>query len=705
MSCTPICTTPDHFRHIWDEKSEAAHTHLSFVYYPKMSSPRIPVTVIIFAAAFAALLILAALFPHPWLWGVNWWSGLSVVQLIAGIAIVAVCTLGALALVSWSEKADGVAEKQNIYWWGIVSTAAVLFAVVAWIFRSQSHYLGDGYALLTNIAQQHPIIKARNYGGTMLPIGIMSMLGEKTPAHALLAYQLSSALSGLLYIGCAGWLLARIYTRFSDRLVAFLVLLTAGNTLLFFGYVENYALWHVAVLFAIGTLWLALEKKLHWVVPIIAIAIALGMHALSIFLLAVALVAWLFLRQKKRGDVPNPPIVFLTGIGCMIAGIVVIQLIDKFARFSFLPVLTNEVTTDGYSLFALRHLADLGNLVLMLAPSLLLLLALPQSREQKSRSNLLLGVAVLSSLILVVTVNPWIGMPRDWDLLSVWVIPAALLVASVVNAQTTAIRRAAIVAVIGMQCCLLVPRVIAINTPTILDQHIERYISHDPSRNLTLRIIQQNLAVRAGDTIKADAIYQRYLAEYQEVTWMSQVDQLKNSGRLVEAQTMLDQVVRKNPMFAAAYRNLGSVQIQRGDQAGAEQSLATARGLNPYDPEILNLAGMLAFQNGNAKEADRLLNELLDIFPDRAMVRMNLVYLNKQQGDRARMIHHAKKLLGYFRLGKDGLTTQQMFEFVDFLGKEGMTTEGKTLLQEAASNGLDSTQVNELMRRHPSLAN
>ncbi len=654
---------------------------------------------------FLALISFAAFFPHPWLWGVNWWSGLSVVQLMLGIVIVAACTFSALALVSWSVKADVVAEKQAHYWWGIVCAAAVLFAVVAWVFRSQSHFLGDGYALLTNIAQQHPIIKTRNYGGTMLPVGIMSLLGEKTPAHALLAYQLSSVFSGVLYIGCAGWMLARIYSRLSDRIVALLILLTAGNALLFFGYVENYALWHVAVLFAIGSLWLALEKKLHWVVSIVAIAIALVMHALSVFLLAVALVAWLFLRQKKKGEVPNRPIVFLTAIGCIIAGIVFIQLIDKFARFSFLPVFSNEVTTDGYSLFALRHLADLGNLVLMLAQSLFLLLVLPQSRDQKSKSNLLLGVAILSSLLLVVTVNPWIGMPRDWDLLSFWAIPSALLVASVVNAQTTAIRRAAIVAVIGMQTCLLVPRVIAINTPAILDQHVERYISHDPSRNLTLRIIQQNLAVRAGDTTKANEIYQRYQSEYPEVQWMSQADQLKNSGRLVEAQTMLDQVIRKNPMFAAAYRNLGSVQIQRGDQAGAEQSLATARGLNPYDPEILNLAGMLAFQQGNAKESDRLLNELLDIFPDRAIVRMNLVYLNKQQGDRARMTFHAKKLQGYFRSGKDGLTTQQMFEFVDFLGKEGMTTEGKTLLQEAASNGLDSTQVNELMRRHPSLTN
>jgi len=110
-------------------------------------------------------------------------------------------------------------------------------------FTTPTHFLGDGYMCLANVASPNvTILKWVEKGVTLVQLGIQSLLGPSNEATALKAFHIVSAIAGIITIWFY-FLISEISTNDKiKRLLLFVTCFFSGSLLLFFGYVENYPL-------------------------------------------------------------------------------------------------------------------------------------------------------------------------------------------------------------------------------------------------------------------------------------------------------------------------------------------------------------------------------------------------------------------------------------------------------------------------------
>ena len=116
----------------------------------------------------------ATFFPHARIWGFNWWSHfplwLPIVLLGFGLAM-------PYLLRHWlryevTGRDDISARRFFIVGLAIIVTLSVLFVLL----RARTHFLGDGYTALANLAADKPLVKYRNLGETLIRIWIILLI-------------------------------------------------------------------------------------------------------------------------------------------------------------------------------------------------------------------------------------------------------------------------------------------------------------------------------------------------------------------------------------------------------------------------------------------------------------------------------------------------------------------------------------------------
>ncbi|MCP4705526.1 MAG: hypothetical protein GY865_13075, partial [candidate division Zixibacteria bacterium] len=109
------------------------------------------------------------------------------------------------------------------------------------IFAMPTHFLGDGYEVIRNVASDSgTFFKWSGSGIIILLRGLRKLIGGDNNQSAVAALQIVSYLSGIFSI----WFYFKIAEHLSSdktkRLLILLVSLFSGSLLLFFGYAENY---------------------------------------------------------------------------------------------------------------------------------------------------------------------------------------------------------------------------------------------------------------------------------------------------------------------------------------------------------------------------------------------------------------------------------------------------------------------------------
>jgi hypothetical protein len=358
---------------------------------------------------------------------------------------------------------------------GIALAALIPF----YLFRLQHLRWGDAYILIHAIP--HP--QARLTYTWQAPLDLFLHAKAWALGHRLFGwpdptpvYWLISALAGGAFVwillGLAGWLgRDRI-----ERAVIVGLVLSLGLMQLFFGYIENYSLMTVGVLFY---LWLAAravrgEVALIW--PATALALTHAFHPSTIILAPSLLyLAWItFSRRSKPSVVPGlealagpvrdgrnrsdarSPSPLRRGMRTILqlaipyllvfAGVVALMTAGRHGltallgadapgggdRNWFVPLFQTTTRWEHYTMFSRGHLLDILNQQLLVAPAIwpgFILVALFARRRLPWRDEtfrLLLSMALLY-LLLTVTWNPDYGGQRDWDLFAPAALPAALL--------------------------------------------------------------------------------------------------------------------------------------------------------------------------------------------------------------------------------------------------------------------------------------
>ncbi len=314
--------------------------------------------------------------------------------------------------------------------WGLAVAALPLF----WFGRVRVHALGDSvkwFAVVGNaIGHYRPFsdipwhnaslkvpglefINFQQALDLLLHVGVYALLHTFGVTEPQRAYEWVSILAGGLYV-LALWSLAlRLSTSSGNRLAVFGFLLSLGTLQLFCGYGESYTL---VTLLCVLYLTCAVDalrgsRPLWQAGAILALAGATHMLAVSLAP-SFALLLWHHGRwgaMLRRRRVQVPLAVFgLLGAVLVYTG---------FYQGLHLPLLTSDAP-GRYALLSWRHVATLGNALLLTGPFALFWGLLALCRQPPSTRELrFLGVAALGAALLVGVHDITMG-GRDWDLMS-----------------------------------------------------------------------------------------------------------------------------------------------------------------------------------------------------------------------------------------------------------------------------------------------
>jgi thioredoxin-like negative regulator of GroEL len=225
------------------------------------------------------------------------------------------------------------------------------------------------------------------------------------------SYQIVGFVTGLFYLNGIRLLVRFGTTPFEKAIIALAFLCTA-TIQFYFGYVESYGLINLFILYYLYFAWKCVKEERVTAAPAVFFVLATMSH-----LSGAALFPSLVFLYKDRFRWVTKCVLPLA----ILAGVVVLF----FGRYwnHLVTLLPNDYST--YSLFSGAHLRDLLCLLLLVSPSFYL--ALIGKRWEKTTTFTVIALA--GTLLYTIMIDPVLGAIRDWDMLSVFALPLAGVIA------------------------------------------------------------------------------------------------------------------------------------------------------------------------------------------------------------------------------------------------------------------------------------
>ena len=364
------------------------------------------------------------LLPDTSWWGINHFQYLD--PLFAGLLIVAT-VVGVAWAISPSVKQDNETVRLPRPWW---HTAAFVSAcgIVFWFLAPQYTFLGDSSMFLgelwrfQSLGEQVSLHKE--------PIPMLLAEGTLWVQNALnfspvlrTTYVITGTLCGMAFV----WVTIRLaYALFPQRINRYLtlaLLLSCGGTLLFFGYVETYA---VPYVFALGY-FLGGLRFLKGRLSLVAVVGLLLLCILGHFqhlLLIPSLGALLVMKKRGEGGARLVYRALVFALPLLFIAYFVISFspsLQSVVGKTFIPLQSSA--GSHYTLFSSRHGLDIFNEHLLLAAVPMLLIA-AFLLFFRSRLNWLepdvvfIVTAIVFMEALLVGGFLELGAARDWDVTS-----------------------------------------------------------------------------------------------------------------------------------------------------------------------------------------------------------------------------------------------------------------------------------------------
>jgi tetratricopeptide (TPR) repeat protein len=230
------------------------------------------------------------------------------------------------------------------------------------------------------------------------------------------------------------FLAGRLSAVKNTRLLIFFSALASGATLLFFGHIENYT-WLAAL--SIWTFYFALgyiNDENGWLPMALFCLLAILWHAIAAYLIIIIFITFLLKKSKqdfKFFNIPNNYLMIVSGAGLFIF-ILIIQssgvLKSSDLPGVFVPILPS--LDNNYWFLSVGHIVDILNLLFFNAPlgiifSIMFIFGRRLNQNEDKAAVLLSWFAFLT-LMIVFWIDPELGAPRDWDLLSIAGFPISL---------------------------------------------------------------------------------------------------------------------------------------------------------------------------------------------------------------------------------------------------------------------------------------
>jgi tetratricopeptide (TPR) repeat protein len=511
-----------------------------------------------FWPVYLLLVMLVAVRFVPLAVGTSWLWGVGQLTLLPSGYLIGYAILGAIALIlpllpgsaAWGEKiavrfTTCMYESKSKYLArGIV---VVAFGILFALLPMPTHFLGDGYTYLANVASSTGhFLKWSEAGAMWVLLAVQSLVGPKSDANALLAFQIVAVASGIVTIWFY-FLIARVLSRnATGRMVTFLTLTLSSTLLLFFGYVESYPiLWGPVAGFVYFSLRYSIEGK-GIVGALSCLVIATALHLqVGMFYPAVG---YLLL---SRGAGPRfyrrfKPVVW-SAVAIMVVGGLVL-FVRKFGSdlaFENIFLLSSKPGYESYTLFSGKHIVDMINLLVLVSPMALVLLGLTigsWKRRALEPTSVYLGLLTIGSLLFLLLIDPGLGMARDWDLFSLCgLAPVLWLLYMVCDENIAALNRMTLG--VGVALIAFALPFLAVNLDKSRSiEYVKRIIDDNPSKSFGTISILQTYYRDHGDQKRLDSLATIRQARYPEFYAMQQATFLLHSGNLTQAEDIFRRI-------------------------------------------------------------------------------------------------------------------------------------------------------------------
>lgn len=539
------------------------------------------------------------------LWGINHlaflgWEWMTA-YIIASILIIAI-----LFTKKWDNLFSNIVSKAHdfIFEKGIWPKVlvALIFTAFFYMFRSETHFLGDGYNLLSIFGQGEKYIsKWVEFGSILILRNIQSLLGDYTPETMKIACQITSILSGTIVLLNIFYISKQITSKPQIRITAFISLLFSGVILLFFGYVEYYPLiWAVSVSFINASLYtLRTNKK----IMIVLILFLLGLFIHMQILYYAPAVLFIFIsKYSKRFNyikINYKYLAILTVAIFLILLILVYMLKYNGAGSFFLPILIAPHEYYSYSLFSIKHCLDIVNLLFVMIPGILFLLTIVKWKKCEDFDNITIFLMVSSfgSILFLLFIDPIFGIGRDWDLMSLTLLSPLLLII----------------------------RLIVIEKFKRLNPHIISFIL------LTSLMTSSFVAANTKPPATVDRFESllRYYEFKDETGWAVYAYYFLNNDQFDKALEVAGFMEKNEIRLDKTYHLLAMLNKKMGKYSEAEKYYILALKYKPYNPYFLNELGQVYLKTYQYEKALQIFIKANKIDPSLTFVLegMGLAYI------------------------------------------------------------------------------
>lgn len=587
----------------------------------------------IFLLPFLATLILfalGALTKSYWAWGFNHLSllpplwGISALSLAAILMLPPISSRSGSALHSFLAK-NSFEDSQHRRWIAAILVSVTLICLFFFL-RSRSLVYGDGFLVLKTVSpdgvlslEHQNSLQAASLVLLRFIVGVFERVLSISPVISLALF---NSLGGVVaFWGIYG--IARDLTPDRDRKLFLLTSgLTSGATILFFGYIENYT-WALALgLWTFYQSLRAVEGHKNSFSLIAIALLSLAYHAITLPFVIVALGALSLKRSKAKkwfGIFTYRQTVWSFVIGAFLL-VALTQATGIFARFGmahpFVPIWPE--LSNSYLALSPQHLLDLANLVFLVAPLGISMFVFGiVFRETRTAdtdiSQQLLGLLVLLTSLASFWIDPQLGMPRDWDLLSFFGIPLSLWAAYryTKNKAVGISSRNLILPAVAVALVALGPNLYEKTHSNLALERLDSQLWQAPQYQKDYDSARRGLSwgTTLQEQLERDDLAVKYFHRRLEAVpespsaWFNLGQIYTSRSQFDSAAISFERAVRYNPQDPRYLLKLAAARNNQGRFADALAPISQCERLNPDNPVVQTTYGIALYRLGRVQEA------------------------------------------------------------------------------------------------------
>ena len=592
------------------------------------------------AAGYVAAVAAASSRPDPIRWGLHLPAFLDPVSRAALLATAAVGVV-LLGIAAWGAPARKPSrEKARPAPW-FLPLLLVFYGIVLYALRCRTHLLGDGIVWLNALQSEEgrpysEPLAAALWKGFVAASGTLGLPADPR------TYAVLPVLCGVASAALAWGIVQEAADGRATRGVAWGLILTAGFTQLYFGYIESYPIVSTAFL---AVIWLTFRHARGadrpWLLGT-AVSTAIGIHLVALTLVpayATAVIQRPGPRAKKAALLALP--LLLAPALLVAAGTNPGNWVEPFrtATTGSATGAAGPHLARPYAALSLAHASDVTQGFLLAIPvaALALIAALAGRIRDRTPGTTLspgawvLAAAALPGLVLAASLMLPVAPAQDWDLTAVLLLPAGVA-GCLVAARLTAGDARARAGVLMLSAAALLSFVL-VNAG--VRSSLGRFaVLLGPGARVSPYGLGYGNSVLSeyyedeGDFAPALEYARRALqAEPTNARfWLRSGTLLYKLERYDEAQVELEESIRRGTVRSGAYYNLALCYVRKGRMEDAVARFRTAVAMDSDRPDYRHNLGLALYLAGETDSARVVWTEVLRRWPEytitaRAMAR------------------------------------------------------------------------------------